>query len=169
MKKINQGRYEILTTKSDAINKFMQMQGMCREKVSDENRIEFYCSKKGKITITNPPTRSVRGHISTELFADIVEQNGKTYVSYYTSFSKVNNALKSIFFILDMVINIILLIFAFLSDDKIWFLLVLALSLGGFIFYLFNNLKEEKNSPEDSKILINELKKRVEAVNLWDK
>ena len=59
MKKIEQGMFEIFTSKADAINKFMQMQGVCREELSSENLIEFYCSKKGKISITNPPPRKV--------------------------------------------------------------------------------------------------------------
>ena len=96
MKKITQGEYEIFTTKEDAIDKFMQMKGICREKISDENLINFYCSKKGKIIITDPPRRGRGIHLdnSTNLFADIIEQNGKTYVSYYTSFSKSNNIFK---------------------------------------------------------------------------
>ena len=49
MKKINQGKYEVFTTKEDAIDKFMQMQGVCREKISGDNLIEFYCQKNGKI------------------------------------------------------------------------------------------------------------------------
>ena len=54
MKKISQGKYELFTTKADAIDKFMQMQGVCREELSSDKQIEFYCSKKGKVTITNP-------------------------------------------------------------------------------------------------------------------
>ena len=34
MKKIEQGEFEIFTTKADAIDKFMQMQGVCREELS---------------------------------------------------------------------------------------------------------------------------------------
>ena len=46
---------------------------------------------------------------------------------------------------------------------------ILFLGLLLFGFKLFSATKEEKNSPMDSEILINELEKRVEAVNLWDK
>jgi len=38
-----------------------------------------------------------------------------------------------------------------------------------FGYNLLVNTKEETNSPKDSEILIKELEKRVEAVNLWDK
>ena len=63
MKKISQGQFEIRTTKVDAIDKFIQMQGVCREKINGENPIEFYCSKKGKIIITNPPTTQHPGTV----------------------------------------------------------------------------------------------------------
>ena len=74
MKKISQGKFEIFTTKADAIDKFIQMQGVCTEKISDENPIQFYCTKKGKIIITNPPRRRVENHYSTNLFAEVVQQ-----------------------------------------------------------------------------------------------
>ena len=38
-----------------------------------------------------------------------------------------------------------------------------------FFFRLINTLKEKKNAPRDSKTMIEELEKRVDAVNLWDK
>ena len=78
MKKISQGKFEICTTKADAIDKFMQMQGVCREELSSENLIEFCCSKKGKISITNPPKKHIEHTNSTNLFAEIIEEDGKT-------------------------------------------------------------------------------------------
>ena len=55
------------------------------------------------------------------------------------------------------------------THNKIYYLPILFLGLLLFSFNLFSATKEEGNSPIDSEILINELKKRVEAVNLWDK
>lgn len=49
MKKINQGKYEVLTTKEDAIYKFMQMQGICREKSAVKTRLNFTALKKAKL------------------------------------------------------------------------------------------------------------------------
>ena len=169
MKKISQGQFEIRTTKVDAIDKFIQMQGVCREKINSENPIEFYCSKKGKIIITNPPTKRVESHNSTNLFADVVEQDGKTYVTYYTAFNKTNNILNLIFIIVYLLIGIFAVIFAITDGNKIYYLPVLLLGVLLFGYKFFTNAKEEKNSPKDSEIMIKELQKRVEAVNLWDK
>ena len=41
MKKISQGKYEVLTTKENAIGKFMQMQGICRGEISGDHPIEY--------------------------------------------------------------------------------------------------------------------------------
>ncbi len=169
MKKITEGRYEISASRAVAIERFMQMQTVCREKLTDEMEIEFLCSKNGKIVITNPPTRSARRHISTELFAELSEQGEKTYVTYYTSFSKANNVLKSICIIIDMIIAVAAFIFAAIGDNKIYSVPLLILCIGFNIFFLVTASKEKENFPKDSQILIKELEKRVEAVNLWDK
>ena len=169
MKKIEQGKFKIFTTKADAIDKFMQMQGVCREELSSENLIEFYCSKKGKIAINNPPKKHIEHTNSTNLFAEIIEEDGKTYVTYFTAYSHFNNVLKFISLIMLIVMAIIAIVLAVANVDKTVSPIVLVFCLLFFVFQLFNSAKEQKNSPKDSKIMIKELQKRVEAVNLWDK
>ena len=169
MKKISQGKYELFTTKADAIDKFMQLQGICREEISGEKPIEFYCTKKGKIIITNPPTKRVESHHSTNLFAEVVQQEGKTYVTYYTKFDKLNNILNLIFIVIYLLIGVLAIVFAIASKNEIYYLPILLFGVLLFGYNLLVNTKEETNSPKDSEILIKELEKRVEAVNLWDK
>ena len=169
MEKISQGKYEIFTTKADAIDRFMQMQGVCREEISGENPIQFYCSKKGKIVITNPPTRHIEKDNSTNLFAEILELDGKTYVTYYTAFSKSSNVLKLIFLAIYILMAVFAIVLCIVGEDKTYYLPILLLALVFFGIKLFACTKAEKNSPKDSEILIKELEKRVEAVNLWDK
>ena len=169
MKKIIQGEFEVFTTKADAIDKLMQMQGICREQISGENAIQFYCLKNGKITITNPPTRRVENDNSTILFGRVIEKDGKTYVTYYTAFSKSNNVTKLIFLLMDFLMAAISIVFVVLSKTQMYYLLILILALPLFSFKFFAGTKEEKNSKIDSEILIKELEKRVEAVNYWDK
>ncbi len=170
MKKIDQGKFEVFTTKQDAIDKFMKLQGVCRERINgDEDLIEFYCHKKGKIVISNPPTRSISGENSTDLFAEVVSQDGKTYVTYYTAFSKSNQVLKFICLIISAIAAVFAAVLALMSDDKISSILILGMGLAFFISQLLATLKEEKSSPKDSEILIKELEKKIEAVNLWDK
>ena len=169
MSKILQGKYELSTTKADAIDKFMQMQGVCREQISGENQIEFYCSKKGKIIISDPPKRNNTITNSTNLFAEIIEQDGKTYVTYYTKFDKPNNILNIIFITLYSIIVMFYIAFAISKGNISVYLVFLILVLVFWIFKLRDATWEKSNSPKDSEILIKELEKRVEAVNLWDK
>ena len=169
MKKINQGKYELFTTKQDAIDKFMQMQGICREEISGNNNIEFCCSKKGKIIITNPPTKHVENDNSTNLFAEISEHDGKTYVAYYTAFSKSSNVSKLISLAIYLMMAVFAIALIIIGKEKTYYLPFLVLALLFYGFKMFAATKEENNSAKDSKILINELEKRVEAVNLWDK
>ena len=145
------------------------MQGVCREEISGENAIQFYCLKNGKITIINPPTRRVENDNSTILFGRVIEKDGKTYVTYYTAFSKSNNVTKLIFLLMDFLMAAISIVYVVLSKTQMYYLPILILALPLFSFKFFVGTKEEKNSKTDSEILIKELEKRVEAVNYWDK
>ena len=170
MKKIHEGRYEIFATKADAINKFKKLQGICREKINNENAIQFYCSKKGRITISNPPSRYVENQNSTELFAEIVEQDGRTYVVYHTAFSKANNVMKWISLaVYTLLMGGSIALSVANEENKMSFLLFPLLVLIFVVVRLLNSTKEERSSPKDSEIMIRELERRVEAVNLWDK
>ena len=167
--KISEGKYELNTTKQDAIDKFMQLQGICREENQRGNAIEFRCYKKGKIIIKSPPRKRVENDNATNLFAQVIEQNGKTYVSYRTSFSALINASKCIFlavYILAAVLAIVLTVF---GENRIYYLPILFLGLIFFGFKLFSAFKEKADSPKDSETLVKELEKRVEAINEWDK
>ena len=169
MKKIDQGQYEIFTTKADAIDKFMQMQGMCREEISGENRVVFYCSNKGQITLTNPPTRRGYRWNSTNLSAEITQQDGKTYVTYYTAFSEFNHVLKLSSLIIDIVMAVLAIILGIISADKIVSLVPFGLFAAFFVVQLVISVKQKGNSPKDSEILIKELENRINAVNQWDR
>ena len=68
-----------------------------------------------------------------------------------------------------MLLGILSIAAVIITKLETYHLLFLAVGLVLFGINLFAATKEEKNSPKDSEILVNELKKRVEAVNLWDK
>lgn len=165
MGKISRGEYELFTTKNDAIDKLMQMQGICRDELCGENKIEFYCTKRGNISITNPPRTNGMTQNSTNLYGKVIEKNGKAFVSYYTSFSHLSFTFKIIFLIINIVFA--LLAFAYIKST-VGFIVVL-FSLAFWIGFFIVDSKDKVNSPTDSIILINELEKRIDAVNKWDK
>lgn len=92
MKKITQGKLEIFTSKANAINKLIQLQGVCKDIENSNNRpIEFYCNKNGKITVEslysrhNPKKAQLsryRGyhHTYTFLFEKSVEYKLKKHI-----------------------------------------------------------------------------------------
>ena len=169
VKKIRQGKFEIFTTREDAIDKLIQLQGICTEELDNEQPIEFYCSKNGKIIIASPPRRDYEHSSSTELFAEVVTEGSKTFVTYYTKFSKFDNVSKLIYFafrILTCIIAIIIAVISKLNPIKI---MLLFLCLVSFFFWSSTFSKEGLHSVNDSDIMIKELEKRVNAVNLWDK
>ena len=162
MKKIAQGEFEIHTTKKDAINKFMQLTGVCREEISDKP-IEFYCTKTGKIAISNPPTTLVTREISTKLFGKIIERDEKTFVTFQIMYSSANNFIKIIYSTL-MLISTLLAFFI----DKTAMRVALIFSFLLFGSLLISATEEKNNSPFDSELLIKELEKRVNAINNWN-
>ena len=143
MKKIEQGKFRIFTTKADAIDKFMQMQGLCREEINDYQRIEFYCTKKGKITVTNSPSKHIEHTYSTALYGEVIEQDGKTYVSYYTVYSHYNNILKIISLVMLTVMCVFAIAFAIADSERKVPYIIFALCCALFIFQLINTLKEK--------------------------
>lgn len=163
MKKIAQGEFEIHTTKKDAINKFMQLTGVCREEVSDDKPIEFYCTKTGKIAISNPPTTLVTREISAKLFGKIIERDEKTFVTFQIMYSSANNVIKIIYSTL-MLISTLLAFFI----DKTAMRVALIFSFLLFGGLLFSATKEKNNLTFDSEMLIKEPEKWVNAINSWN-
>ena len=169
MSKIEQGRYEISTTKADAINKFKQMEGYCRQKISGDNAISFYCTKKGRIVITKPQSRNVSDENSTTLFADIVEMDGRTYLDYYTEYDKTYNIFNFIIIIISIIFIAFSIIFFVDKPNDIYYIYIgcgALITLGYELFICFN---QKKYSPNDSKKLIEALEERINAVNNWEK
>ena len=141
----------------------MQLTGVCREEISDDKPIEFYCTKTGKIAISNPPTTLVTREISTKLFGKIIERDEKTFVTFQIMYSSANNFIKIIYSTL-MLISTLLAFFI----DKTAMRVALIFSFLLFGSLLISATEEKNNSPFDPELLIKELEKRVNAINNWN-
>ena len=106
---------------------------------------------------------------STNLFAEITEQDGKAYVVYYTVYSRWNSVLKIVSLIVCIALMIPAVVLAVADVDTTVSPVILILCLPVLFFMLLESAREKKNSSDDSEILIKELQNRVEAVNLWDR
>lgn len=169
MKKITQGKLEIFTSKADAINKLIQLQGVCKDIENSNNcPIEFYCNKNGKITVESQRSRHnpQKAQMFTKLYGEIAEQNDKTYINYYTAFNYISVFARISFFIIAIIVLSIFMIFV---SDKIKALIAIIVCVVGLVFQLISIEKEKKNLSENSDTLIEVLENKVNIVNNWDK
>ena len=171
MKKIDEGKFEVTATYDDAVDRFLQLQGRCRSEINRECEIYFICTNKGKIAIRSPMGKRYGAYskCSTKLRGEITMQDGKTYVNYYTTFNRAHNIFMFIAWAFYFASVIAFIVLNIVVNGSIGspVPLVIVLALG--IYVLCVIVREKRYSPSDSLILIKELEKRVEAVNLWDK
>ncbi len=169
MKKIEQGKFEIFTSKTDAISKLIQLQGICKDiKNSNDCRIMFHCDKRGKITVESDDDRynPKKALILTKLYGEIIEQANKTYINYYISLANKNIFLRIGVFVSAI---IILLIFGLFIDDKFKVLIAIVICVIGLVFQCIS-IKNEKRDPSlNSKILIKVLEDKINTINNWEK
>ena len=169
MKKILQGRYALTCTKEEATQRFQEMEGYCREHISDDNPIRFSCSKKGRIVICDPPRgRSSFNDACTKLYGEIVAQEGEVYVTYYTTFDKVDSVIKMIFNLFYVIMSLLAIALAITKAESFITLLVCIGCLVISVRRLYVGSHEKGYSYQDSEILIQVLEERVKAVNRWD-
>lgn len=170
MKKIAQGRYELSCKKEEAIERFQEMEGICREHISDDRAIAFCCTKKGEIAVSDPPR--ARGGIfydsATTLRGQIVEEEDKTYLTYYTTFSKFESVTKVVYAMLYMTIGIFAIISAVANSASALAVIICIAFVALFIHRMYIIVNEKSHAWQDSEVMINVLKERVNAVNRWD-
>lgn len=171
MKKIAQGRYELTCTKEEAIERFQEMDGICREHISDDRAIAFCCTKKGKIAVSVPPRRRKGGIFydsATTLRGQIVEEEDKTYLTYYTTFSKFESVTKMVYAMLYMIIGIFAIVSAVANSASALAVIICIAFVALFIHRMYIIVNEKSHAWQDSEVMINVLKERVNAVNRWD-
>ena len=158
-------------TLNGTIEKLILQNGICREKVSNQENLEFYCSKKGEVYVGEP--FSSRGRGTDRIYSvsgEVREENGETVVKIYSQRRKIE--------IFDRYFTICLYFvtaFAYFLIKILWnipiektdFIAVgLLLFLSVWITVL--SKKEKHNKTNDIEIMINKVVKRVEAIARWD-
>ena len=115
MKKTTVGTLQVFTSKADAISRLMQLQGVCKDvKNSNNCRIMFHCNKQGKIIIESEWDRydPKKAKIFTTLYGEIIEQDDKTQINYYTAFDKSSVRKRIAAFIVSIIVLLICLVLA---------------------------------------------------------
>lgn len=170
MQKIEQGEFEIFTTKKDAIDKLMQLDEDCRDESSSGYCLEFLCDKQGNIIISSTVSANRSANqISSYLKGKVVERDSKTYVEYFTDYSKSGNISKIICIAIMLLCAIFAVFLAVVQGDTLFSIACLVAGVVVFISGLSQSVNEKDHITSDSKIMVEELKNRVDAVNMWDK
>lgn len=170
MKTIHEGKYELLTTKQEAIDRFMQMQGVCRERMSGDYVMKFFCYKDGKILIMDPPSKGANDR-STRLSAQVVEQEGKTYVTFCVRYDESNRVYNLVFGVIHIVIllaALVVMLLHMIPESGIATVPMALVALSFYVYRMVEDAKEKGHAPQDAEALIRELKNRVDAVNRWE-
>ena len=171
MKKIKQGKLEVFASRSDTIDRLMQLQGLCKDvKDSNEGLINFYCNKNGKIKIECFEKRLKlnfkNSRILCNLSGIITEYNNQTYIEYFTSLAISCIFARISFFLIAIVI---MALFLLLPVDKIKTLLVIICLITALIFQVVSIFKEKHNPHINSETLIKALEDKVNIINNWEK
>ena len=154
------------------VNRLMAQQGICYQKDSQNNPLEFTCTRKGKLQIKSPYRRNntISTHRTHYVRGEVfVAPDGKTKVSICAVHDRTAVFLRW-FEILLFVIGLTLYIFLDFVNQMPVLLLLLELILGivFLVALLAGNNGERKNKTADMEIMKSEAIRRVEAVNRWD-
>ena len=169
-KVLDESVIEVNDTVKGTIEKFRQMRGNSYEEDCNEATLEFSCSKKGIIEVSNPASRHDFGR-SAFVVGEVTEHNGKTVVkmySIYSRFTAVSKAIKSILLVSFLAIYFLV---SFLQFGEITPKALYVVLLGvPFFFFCFNQDRNEViYKTEDLEKMKQMVIKRVKAVNNWDK
>lgn len=167
---------KILETQQDfglVVNRLRLQEGICREKDSDGDRLQFTCSKKGKFMVSNIRNSNRSRRIDNDRMyfvrGKVVPEGAKTKIYIYTvkdctiTYSKWASLIGDIIWFF---FSIFLMLFTDVSIDKkilvVSYVAMLLLS----VFLSLSNQQDYRE--EDIKIMQNEVIKRVHALERWD-
>ena len=169
MKITDQGKLKLNTSKSVAIERFSELQGTyIGTKGSHDANLVLSCNRYGDLCIRYATSKynDKFSKILSQLNAQIITENGETYVSYYTS---MNNS--RIFLVCGLlIVGIISFLgsFLFLRPDLKTLLVAIACIIT--LIFQISSIQNEKSNPyANSDIYVDALKKYIDAVDNWEK
>ena len=152
----------------DTINKLRLQNGLCRKTNFDEEKLRFKCSKKGKIIVDNNSLLSYIGGYKYYAAGEVLVEDGKTVVKVYS----INARYRVIFHSLIAVLLTLLFIASFSLFILNRSILRLLKTLCVFIFAavdIWGVISEVRRIGVNLDLMKDEIIKRVEAINHWEK
>ena len=166
---------EVKTNKPDAINKLILQNGKCRNTITEQENLWFYCHKNGKFLVSDwNPYSSSRHNNNTLCYyvkGRVVIENGKTLVKIYSIYSRSEKAFRYITIgMCLLVVASFFISFLFLEEPKSKIDILSKLILAALIpAAAFRLKKQAKNHQKDLEVMKDEAVRRAEAINFWDK
>lgn len=173
-KVIDKTTLEVNESFKDTIDKLRAQQGVCRETDTEGNKLEFSCSKRGKLMVSNTreygsSSRSANNRMYY-VYGKVIRDDEKTKVAIYTVHDRTviySRYFSIIFDFLYLIFTVIMLFLykAAIKEIILMFLAVVTLSIFPIVF---SSRLEQKYKEKDIEIMKNEIIKRVEAIKRWD-
>ncbi len=170
---IEQSELEIKTDCKTAIERLKAQQGICRETDSRQVTLEFLCHDDGRICVCNYSRNKPRRDPNRlySVIGQVTEENGKTKVKIYSLFNRTNYILSAVAAILYMVVFALYFVTAYkagiVPGTKDLYLLIF--SVFAILLYPLRFRKQERDKANDLYIMKQEIIKRVNAIDKWDK
>lgn len=152
-------------TPERTIEKLRQQQGVCRTADFDGDPIEFFCSKKGKISVSNIARKRPEYDRSTYVLGEVTVENDKTVVKIYTVYDRLNYFVRLLCLGLSVVAGVLALLFAEGAVSVIGLLIAIVFSIS----LCVSSFNEKQTMHTDFEIMKAEIANRVQAVADWEK
>ncbi len=143
---------------NQVIDNLRQLSGECRSTDTEGCELLFSCSQDGRISMCSSSLSKIciRGTVE--------DNNGKTVIKFYELYDHSNAVTRWGLFAL----NSLWLVFYFIFDFKyFWLFLIWSILLLGAILGV--GLSEKRNATIDLPIMKEELLRKIEAAEKWDK
>lgn len=170
---IEQSELEVKADFKTTIERLKDQQGICRETDSRQVTLEFFCHDDGRICICNYSRRRQRRDTNRlySVIGQVVTEEEKTKVKIYSIFNRINYFLSAVAAVLYLVMFALYFIIAYkagiVPGTKDLYLLIL--SVFAILLYPLSFRKEKRTKEADLYIMKNEIIKRVNAIDKWDK
>lgn len=170
---IEQSELEIKTDCKTAIERLKAQQGICRETDSRQVTLEFLCHDDGRICVCNYSRHKPRRDPNRlySVIGQVTEENGKTKIKIYSLFNRTNYILSAVAALLYLLVVAFYFITAYkagiVPGTKDLYRLIFSV-LAIFLYPLVYQ-KQERDKANDLYIMKQEIIKRVNAIDKWDK
>lgn len=153
--------------KNELIGKIREMQGFCTSDDANDNALSFSIDKKGAFAITSPHLNSYSHARSNYLKGKVIASKNDTSIVYMKCLHSNIGFLCGIGI---MGLLICVLLFCIIYAGFSWLFLFLG-SIFGVIFLpkILRSTNEDADKFADFEIMKEEILKRIEAVENWDK